>query len=441
MDFPQHGTTVGEYDKGTLPRYWALATYDVIIVGAGAAGIGAGLELAERGVSFVLLEAATRVGGRAYTDRSSLSTPWDQGCHWLHSANVNPLVSWADRLGAVYEKEERVDHFSIWRDGRFASADELIEARRSTLAAFAAIDDAAEKAEDVSIQDVLPDAGRWKAGVRCVMQMMAGADPELVSAPGYLHYEDTDVNWPVLSGYGDLIARMASTLPVRLGVPVEEIIQRPGSVELRTPAGPLVAKAAIVTVSTNVLASGAIRFSGGPAAEFPEIVADLPCGVYEKVALAVDALPPETAGKIFCMIDPGTGEPAMDFQITSTSPPVLIAHLAGDVGGAAIDEGAEAMIALARERLVLAFGGSFRKKVVAAGASAWTRNPLVRGSYAHARPGAAHRRMQAISAETGNVAFAGEALSPRWSGAAHGAYQSGRDKARRIAKLVRSAKT
>ena len=417
-----------------------MNSYDVIIVGAGAAGIAAGLELAERGVSFVLLEAASRVGGRAYTDRTSLPTPWDQGCHWLHSADVNPLVPWADRLGVVYKKEDRVDHFSIWRAGRFASAEELTEARGCTLAACAAIEGAAERGEDISINDALPDAGCWNAGVRCVMQMMAGADPEQVSAPGYLHYEDTDVNWPVLSGYGDLIARMVSALPIRLGVHVDEIVQRPGAVEVRTAAGPLIARAAIITVSTSVLASSSIRISGGPAAAFPEIASDLPCGRYEKVALAVDALPPETVGKIFCMVDPGAGEPAIDFQVVPGSPPLLIAHLAGDTSGAAIEEGDDAMIALATERLVLAFGSSFRKKVIAAGASAWARNPLILGGYSHARPGAAHQRANAIAAETGNVAFAGEALSPTWSGAAHGAYQSGRDTARRIVDMVRSEK-
>ena len=72
---------------------------DVVIVGAGAAGVGAGLELQARGVPFVILEAADRVGGRAFTDRASLPGPWDQGCHWFHCADVNPLVAWADRLG------------------------------------------------------------------------------------------------------------------------------------------------------------------------------------------------------------------------------------------------------------------------------------------------------------------------------------------------------
>ena len=413
-----------------------MTDLDVVVVGAGAAGIGAGLELRDRGLSFVILEAAGRVGGRGFTDRVSLPVPWDHGCHWLHSADINPLVPWADRLGAVYAREEREDHFAIWQAGRFATPDELVEAHGCTLAAFGAIEAAATEGRDVSIGALLPQAGRWAAGVRCVMQTMVGADPEEVSATGYWEYEDSDVNWPVLSGYGDLIAAMAAALPVRTGVAVTGIGERAGAVEIETGGGTIRARAAIVTVSTDVLASGAIGFAAGPAAAVPEIVADLPCGRYEKVALAVEALPPEAVGKIFCMVDPGGGARAVDFQVMAGEVPVLVAHLAGDSGGDAVDAGPAAMIAAATERLVLAFGSGFRRKIVAAGATGWIRDPLIGGSYAHARPGAAHRRAEAIAAETGSILFAGEAFSERWPGTAHGAYQSGRDRARALARRL-----
>lgn len=416
-----------------------MHSLDVAIVGAGAAGIGAGLALAETDLSFVILEAADRVGGRAFTDGSSLPVAWDQGCHWLHSADVNPLAAWADRLGALYKREDRVDHFAIWKEGRFVSPDELADARACTLAAFDAIEAAHDARRDVSIQDAIPDAGRWNAGVRCILQTMAGADPERVSAPDYFAGEDTDLNWPVLSGYGDLMVRMASDLPVRTSVRLEELVQNAGSVELRTSAGTIQARAAILTVSTSVLASGSIRISPGPAADLIDIVGDLPCGRYEKAALALTDLPPEAAGKIFCMIDPGSGARAVDFQVMPSSPPVLIAHLAGDAAGPAIDEGAAAMIAAATDRLAAAFGNEIRRKIVATATSDWTGNPCILGSYANAKPGAARQRQRAIAFDADNVAFAGEALSARWPGAAHGAYQSGRDGAHRVVALLARA--
>lgn len=410
-----------------------MRSVDVVIVGAGAAGIAAGLDLAGSGLRFVILEAAERVGGRAFTDAASLPVPWDQGCHWLHSADVNPLVAWADRLGARYAKETREDHFAIWRGGRFAAAEDLADARACTLAAFEAIERAHAEGRDVAIQETLPDSGRWSAPLRCVLQMMAAADPEAVSAVDYAASEDTDVNWPVTSGYGALIARMAEGLPIRLGVAATAIEQRARSVTVHTRAGAVEAGAAIVTVSTNVLASGALRFSPGPAADLLDAVADLPCGLYEKAALVVDDLPPEAVGKIFCMVDPGDGRPAIDFQIMATTPPVMVAHMAGDSAAPILADGAAGLIAQATDRLTLAFGARFRTRIRAAAASGWARDPLIRGAYSHARPGAAFRRTEALQTDTGSVLFAGEAFSGRWAGAAHGAYQSGRDAARRLA--------
>ena len=41
--------------------------YDVIIVGGGAAGIGSALELQKKNMSYIILEARNRIGGRCHT--------------------------------------------------------------------------------------------------------------------------------------------------------------------------------------------------------------------------------------------------------------------------------------------------------------------------------------------------------------------------------------
>ena len=77
---------------------------DVAIVGAGAAGLAAARRLTELGKSFVLLEASHRIGGRAYTEEILPGVPFDLGCHWMHSASLNPFVKIADELGFAYTK-------------------------------------------------------------------------------------------------------------------------------------------------------------------------------------------------------------------------------------------------------------------------------------------------------------------------------------------------
>jgi monoamine oxidase len=98
---------------GAEPR-----TPDVLVIGAGGAGLTAARTLTESGVSVIVLEARDRIGGRAYTD-TSLGVAWDRGCSWLHSSDVNPWVAYARQNGFdlvrddlprhVYDKSRRMD--------------------------------------------------------------------------------------------------------------------------------------------------------------------------------------------------------------------------------------------------------------------------------------------------------------------------------------------
>ena len=69
----------------TLPRIsFAQSNPDVIVIGAGSAGLSATAELMKKGKSVVCIEAMNRIGGRCYTDNSIFGVPYDMGAHWLH---------------------------------------------------------------------------------------------------------------------------------------------------------------------------------------------------------------------------------------------------------------------------------------------------------------------------------------------------------------------
>ncbi|MEM7427667.1 MAG: NAD(P)/FAD-dependent oxidoreductase [Pseudomonadota bacterium] len=412
---------------------------DVIVIGAGAAGIGAGLELQSQGVPFVILEAANRVGGRAFTDRTSLPAHWDQGCHWLHCADQNPLVEWADRLGAVYDDQEWNDHFSFWADGKWLGRDDRLAANAALRNAFEAVYAVAGRGEDAPISGVLPDCGIWNRPVRYFLQLMACEDLEHVSALAYGDYDDTDLNWPVVSGYGDLLSRMAGELPVRLLTPVSAVEQSTSCVRLTTPDGTVEAKAAIVTASTNVLLSGSIEFSKGSVQEVLDLAQNVPCGAYEKVAIALRRWPEEVMGRTFFSVDPRDGSPPLDFQVAGTDQPLLIAHMAGSLARDLLREGRDAMAEFGADRLIQAFGSDIRQDIIGAHTTDWLDNPHVLGGYSYARAGYAKNRHDMIKADTGSVAFAGEAFSLSWQATAHGAYQSGRDVASRLIDTMKLA--
>ncbi|MFN9541889.1 MAG: FAD-dependent oxidoreductase, partial [Alphaproteobacteria bacterium] len=68
---------------------------EVIVVGAGVAGMAAAKVLADAGRLVQVLEAAPRVGGRCYNDTASFGLPFDQGAMWLRRAEFNPLYGFA----------------------------------------------------------------------------------------------------------------------------------------------------------------------------------------------------------------------------------------------------------------------------------------------------------------------------------------------------------
>ena len=66
--------------------------FDVVIVGAGAAGIAAARRLAAAGRRYVVIEATDHVGGRCVTDMKSFGVPFDRGARWMYLPDSNPVT-------------------------------------------------------------------------------------------------------------------------------------------------------------------------------------------------------------------------------------------------------------------------------------------------------------------------------------------------------------
>ena len=82
------------------------ADSDVVIIGAGAAGLSAARELDRLGISCAVIEGSHRIGGRAYSEEIAPDVWFDLGCSYLHQGNNNPFVEIADRLGAVIGRDK-----------------------------------------------------------------------------------------------------------------------------------------------------------------------------------------------------------------------------------------------------------------------------------------------------------------------------------------------
>ena len=91
----------------TLPVIsFAQSNPDVVVIGAGSAGLAATAELMRRNIPVLCIEGMNRIGGRCYTDTTSFSgLPADHGAHWLHAKKGNELYKFG---------RENKDKFKIY---------------------------------------------------------------------------------------------------------------------------------------------------------------------------------------------------------------------------------------------------------------------------------------------------------------------------------------
>src|SRR5258708_24742559 len=77
----------------------ATGDFDVVIIGAGAAGISAARRFAGTKARISFIEASSRLGGRFFTDSSTSGVPFDPGTHWIHVPDLNPVTPLSTKSG------------------------------------------------------------------------------------------------------------------------------------------------------------------------------------------------------------------------------------------------------------------------------------------------------------------------------------------------------
>src|SRR6185312_6781076 len=65
---------------------------DIVVIGAGAAGIAAARRIMAANRKVIVIEASGQIGGRCITDNSSFDVPFDRGARWMHNPDANPML-------------------------------------------------------------------------------------------------------------------------------------------------------------------------------------------------------------------------------------------------------------------------------------------------------------------------------------------------------------
>ena len=397
----------------------ALSDYDVIIVGGGAAGIGAARRLHAADVSCLIVEARDRLGGRGWTTPVAPGCPLDLGCGWLHSADRNPFVAIAEAQG------RRIDRSPPpWSKPSLPYGfppDEQDEFHDATGQFFAEIDNAAGK-PDRPASDLLPAGGRWNALVNALNTYISGAELERLSLEDLANYAGNDVNWRVVEGYGATIAAHGAGVPLALGSPVLSVDHSGHKIAVETAKGRLTAAQVIVTLPTSLLAGEAIRFTPALPDKI-EAAHGLPLGLADKLFLALDKAEEfEPDCSLFGAID-RTATAA--YQFRPFGRPMIEAYFGGALAADLENGGDAAFVDFATAELVGRLGSDFAKRVKPITLHRWGADPLARGSYSFALPGQAACRQQLASPVDERLFFAGEACSKHDFSTAHGALETG----------------
>jgi monoamine oxidase len=413
----------------------ASGAFDVAVVGAGVAGLSAAATLRRAGRSVVVLEAGSRIGGRAWTEMpASLGGQvFDHGASWLHAAHRNPLIAVARAHGeAVHPDTPWDDRVRIFdHPGQPASLDDYqaSEARwrhAVTERAKGADCSLAEAASPVADDPWTATIETWEGAI------IAAADADVLSLHDWLANELEGENFVAPGGLGATLARClgADAGPVRLGTRVNSITAEPGGVRLRSQGGhPVRAGAVIITVSTGVLRAESIAFSPGLPAELLAALDGLPMGLLTKIVLraAGTCRLGLTAGTDIFRRVTARGAPGLATILWPDETDLAIGFLGGRAAWDLAGRPKEA-VDFVRSEIAASLGEAARSAFSPESLmTGWGTDPAFLGSYAYAMPGAAGARaVLATPLWDGRLAFAGEACAlDGLAGTVAGAYLSG----------------
>lgn len=409
---------------------------EVAVIGAGAAGIIAARRLKAAGSRVIVLEARDRVGGRAWTDTSSVGVAWDRGCGRLRASAANPWVEYARLNGFDLQATapERVALDGLKSPGGADTA--AWHALRDRLQAE--LEQAGRRGLDLAAEAALTRKTREDAWYPMAVAELAarhGVEPSSFSTLDYQRDRADGAEYDVEKGCGALVANAAREVDVRLRTPVTRIRWGSRGVTLDTPAGALAARVVIVAVPPSQLVQGSLGFAPFLPVEVLEAHHHLPLGLINHVALRFkrNVLPSEAAQTFRLRRNNLRG---LSYATRVGGGSVFSASAGGVLAHELEAAGEPATVDFALAELVQILGGDARRHFDRGAATAWAADPYSRGSRSHCLPGRFGAREMLSRPVGGRIVFAGEHTEQAAHGTLHGAYMSGLRAARQAVALL-----
>ncbi len=399
---------------------------DVIVVGAGAAGLAAARDLVAAGLDVRVLEARARLGGRTHTRHDLADVPIELGAEFIHTEG-NPVLDVLDAAGI-----ER-------RPGAGKSSpSEQFKASLGELLAVQPVPAASLSAADV-LDDCAGDAAKrelWEAAFGTQHSREELRRTSAVDAIQELRLEHAAdeymgaYNFRIPGGWDAFISHLADGLVCETERRVErvELVEGGVIVTAATAAGPqrYAALHVIMTTPLGVLKNGDVQFT-------PPLPAEKVAAIENIITLDILKLIFVFDGDVWDHDDAVVSNPALvpttwwhsTWEGAPRGETVVVGWAVGDEARRLLQLTPDELMRQARETLGPLLGADVAPRT--ATFHSWGADPFTRGSYSHVPPGApADVRTHLAAPTQDRIFWAGEATAsfrPRTVG---GAYSSGR---------------
>lgn len=438
-------TSLSGFALATLPVIsFSQSNPDVVVIGAGAAGLSATAELIKKGKSVLCIDAMNRIGGRCYTDNSVFGVPYDMGAHWLHGYSQNQFAEYAKKFALFNTYKDRDESYRVY-DGK----EKLVWPKDKPLwdlyKEIKKIKSSSKK--DIPLIDLISDDIKKNKWFGTVQKIICTRDFDNYS----LH--DSNVNWNdpgdgngfVTEGYGTLLAHYRKDIPVKLNTVVKEIKWDKKNIKIETNKGTITSKICIITVSTGVLNSGKIKFTpnlpkkkyeafnGISMSPYQRVTLQLKENFYKDYGISKDTYWYKKVKNNY--INKKKYPKSSNGTLKVCNSNISFFSFKGKFATDMTKEGNKASIDFILNYLRSAYGSSFDKYFIKSHVTDWIDNPYTVGAYSGAIPGKAKLRKVLKKSVKKKIFFAGEATADAY-GTVHGADRSGQRVAKEVLKII-----
>ena len=410
----------------------SVADVDVVVIGAGIAGLTAAKTLQDLGYDVIVLEARNRIGGRLYTDWS-LGAPFEWGAGWIHGPKGNPISGLARAVGAqTFVTDD--DEYQVFAPDGTQQDDAAVDAGWESLEnIFGKIDDRFDNDQALvkAIKKVAPKAmkdpiRRWQLSAG--YEFDAGGPIEDLSA---LYFDDDEAfegdDVIVLTGYDKILGPIANGLDIRLNQPVTEVEYQAGD-------GAIVysgdtqyeCRFVVCTLPLGVLQTGSVKFSPPLPKAHRTRIKRMGMGNVTKLALKFDALywPEDT--QYFGLMTEEKGRWNYFLNYRTFSPENILLGLSVGAYPLKTEKQRDAeMIADAMQSVRTMFGPQVPEPTQTL-ITRWSTDPYARGAYTYAKLGSVPSDFDKLADPISKViVMAGEHTLFKYHATVHGAHLSG----------------